>query len=307
MIDDAEIAILIEQVTNDLDLSLSDLLGLFQRRVNIPASQLAILADVDVSAFNKALKSKEGRLLNHEQIETLVNEFVVHSNYDLPRISYDEASLWLMALQSAAAADNNIAAIRKRNRFAEEDQLRQGRRRIVETMRELWTETGGSLPCQSLAPQSGKLTLTWRESPRDLDLYLKISAIEGEIIVSYGQRGNLDSFPWASLNADIRTGFGPEIITIERLLKGKYYGAVHNCSSEVNLGGCEAEIEVAFDSMKRLLRCPSEGNGRWWLIFVLDTATGGIEYVNQITDVPWPDSNPIIGLLERWGPTTGSR
>ena len=71
--------------------------------------------------------------------------------------------------------------------------------------------------------------LTWGARPRDLDANLWLP---GGTRVSFATRGSTTRFPWAQLGADDQGGFGPETITVTRLLPGTYTYAVHNLSNE---------------------------------------------------------------------------
>lgn len=273
---------IIKEVRENLDLSLGDLLNLLRQRVILSNFQLAIIAGVDTGAFNKIVNSREGRLLHHDEIARLVlgldEEKQAFS-------SQDEIKLWLMALQSAATADAQIALMKRYNRVATEAQFRLGRRTLVTTMRQLWVETGGALGVAP--PRENKVVLNWRERPRDLDLYLKIRTDEGVNIISYRNMGSLDSHPFAMLDIDVRNGLGPETITVQKLTKGKYHYAVHNCSNESRLAGSGAT--VTFEYTGQDFKCPEEGNGQWWSVFIFDTTTGNVEIINQIVEVLWDD------------------
>jgi hypothetical protein len=121
MNDNVETTRILKQVRDNLDLTLSDLLNLLQQRVEVSAFQLANIADVDTSAFNKIMRGREGRLLHHDEIENLIEGLTHPTSPNFPQIPKEEADLWRMALQSAAAADNNIASIRRFNQAAGEN------------------------------------------------------------------------------------------------------------------------------------------------------------------------------------------
>lgn len=274
---------IMQEIKENLDLSLGDLLNLLRERVNISNFQLAGIAGMDTAAFNKIVNSREGRLLHHEEIERLIKGL----DEKKPQVfsGADEASLWLMALQSAASADAQVALMKRYNKVATIEQFIYGRRALVKTMRELWIETGGALDMPWR--RENKVTLMWDETPRDLDLHLRISTEEDVNFISYRQMGNLDKHPFAILDVDCRSGFGPETITVQRQIKGKYHYAIHNCSNERQLAGSGATL--TFEYTGQVFKCPTEGNGQWWSVFTVDSATGNIEIINKIMDVPWND------------------
>lgn len=160
MNDNSEIANILGQVKDNYRLTLSDLLKLLQKRVgNRSTFQLAQDALTDPSAFNKVMRGKEGRSLNHEQIDTLILELVEQKLLPLgnPQDSNQESGLWLMALQCAATADVEIARFERRNPNATEEQLIHARLTLIPALRQLWVDTGGVLPA---APQIEKKSLT---------------------------------------------------------------------------------------------------------------------------------------------------
>lgn len=69
------------------------------------------------------------------------------------------------------------------------------------------------------------ITLTWGELPGDLDAHL--FAPDGSHVF-YGDRGSLASAPFANLDVDDTDSFGPEVVTLTRLMVGTYRYAVHN-------------------------------------------------------------------------------
>lgn len=85
--------------------------------------------------------------------------------------------------------------------------------------------------CLSLVTQTGgtRITLTWGQNPNDLDSHL--FAPDGTH-VWYASKGSLSTDPFASLDVDNTTGFGPEVITLGRLMVGTYTYGVHNFSGD---------------------------------------------------------------------------
>ncbi|MBK8975208.1 MAG: hypothetical protein IPM29_04740 [Planctomycetes bacterium] len=82
---------------------------------------------------------------------------------------------------------------------------------------------------QSLAT----ITLTWDAFPRDLDLHVTIppaTAGGARRHMFHAARGALAQQPFAHLDTDDVTSFGPEIVTLAQLLPGTYRIAVHNYS-----------------------------------------------------------------------------
>jgi hypothetical protein len=149
------------------------------------------------------------------------------------------------------------------------------------SLAETVTITAGAATTQStaLSPQLAagdlRIVLTWGASPSDLDSYLWVpSGTE----VSYRATGSLSSAPFAQLDADDTTGFGPETITISQLTSGTYTFSVNA------LGGnfVPAETTVRVYGSSGLLRefAAPPGGGNWWRVFTLNGATGAITTIN---------------------------
>jgi hypothetical protein len=85
-----------------------------------------------------------------------------------------------------------------------------------------------SLPtCLTLGDSAAGITikLTWGEQPLDLDAHL--IAPDGTEVY-FEREGSLSSAPFAALDVDDISSFGPEVITLSRLMVGTYKYAVVN-------------------------------------------------------------------------------
>jgi len=134
----------------------------------------------------------------------------------------------------------------------------------------------------------GEISLTWNDKPLDLDLHLRIEGNRrATSLIQYNELGELDGGPFAQLEKDVQSGFGPELIRISKWLGGKYYCAVHNFSNEIPLAKCGAQVNLRAGGVDRAFLCPSEGEGRWWLVFSLDSETGSMQELNEIVPFPW--------------------
>jgi hypothetical protein len=104
--------------------------------------------------------------------------------------------------------------------------------------------------------------------------------------VYFASRGSATSPPFATLDIDVTSGFGPETITIERLLPGQYTYAVHNFSNEAPLSASGAQVQVFSPTGVVATFSVPAGSGRWWTVFTLDGTTGAITPVNTIGSSP---------------------
>jgi hypothetical protein len=128
--------------------------------------------------------------------------------------------------------------------------------------------------------------LTWEDKPEDLDLHLKIFSPRNTFEISYSEQGTHDEEPWAQLDEDVQSGFGPENIAIKRWFGDKYHCAVRNYSQEPQLAGCNALLKFKCGNVFLELRCPNEGSGLWWDIFILDAKTEELTIINKIVESP---------------------
>jgi len=305
VIDSSDLVLLLEEVQNNVDLSLGELLFRLQERVGLSGFQLAELAGIDPGAFNKIVNGREGRVLHGDQVEALVGQLVEMKlvgpgDYTDPST---EGGLWRMALQAAAAADAQIALFRKRAPAASQRDFLVARREAVAALRNIWKLTSGALP---MAPptQERILTvlpvefcLTWGESPQDLDLHLSINSPDQSWLVFYGERGSLDEAPWAALDVDIRSGLGPEKIVLRRTLEADYHCFVHNCSGETPLTTSHAVLTVSSQQGQTVFNCPENGDGRVWWVFSVYRDSRGFVSVNAISDEMPEGLGPDARLL----------
>jgi len=113
--------------------------------------------------------------------------------------------------------------------------------------------------------------------------------------VYYSRRGSLDACPYAALDVDDTSSFGPETITItQRFLEGTYVYAVHNFSGSPDLTASQARVQV-FDSTGLIATydVPTAGQGRFWHVLTINGQSGAITEVNQLGDnpEPYPDTD----------------
>ena len=127
-----------------------------------------------------------------------------------------------------------------------------------------------------------RIVLSWGESPSDLDSHLWLPQ-EVPYHVYFGRRGQLGECPFAELDTDDTSSFGPETITIGQRVNGDYRYAVFNFSGSPALTTSEAEVQV-FDAsgLVTTFNVPTDGEGRWWHVMDIDGETGAITQVDEI-------------------------
>jgi hypothetical protein len=144
-----------------------------------------------------------------------------------------------------------------------------------------------------------RIVLTWGATPRDLDSHLWVPTTPAITEVYFGNQGSLTAPPFAELDTDDVTGFGPETITIAQLLPGTYTYAVHNFSQDAPITSSGAQVQV-FGSSGSLgtFSIPTSGTGIWWTVFTFNGST--LTPVNTISNTPPLPSavggqTPLIG------------
>ncbi len=117
------------------------------------------------------------------------------------------------------------------------------------------------------------MKLTWGERPSDLDSYLFLPS---GARVSYQGTGSLTAAPFANLDVDDTSSFGPEVVTITRLMVGTYKYAVNNFSGQgsgfIGASGARVELSIPGRSIE-LFTPPGTGEStstEWWQLFELD-------------------------------------
>jgi hypothetical protein len=129
-----------------------------------------------------------------------------------------------------------------------------------------------------------RFVLEWGEYPTDLDSHLWLPIFH-PYHVNYRDKGRLDQFPYAALDLDDTSSYGPETITMKRNYNGSYMYAVYQFSSSGSLTTSGATVEVyQGEQLLRKVRVPTSGSGKWWLVAYVDGRTGGVSYANQILD-----------------------
>lgn len=137
-----------------------------------------------------------------------------------------------------------------------------------------------------LASTEYRIVLTWGENPRDLDSHLWTPPIEGTSYhIAYYSMGDLDSPPYAALDVDDVTSYGPETITITDVYSGTYTYAVKHYAGSGKITTSGAKVEVYDDSGKiRTYEVDPNalcGGVDWyWTVFELDGNSGAITTIN---------------------------
>ncbi len=124
--------------------------------------------------------------------------------------------------------------------------------------------------CLTLPSSNGAtMRLTWGASPSDIDSHLHTP--DGSHVF-YSSKGSLTGAPFASLDVDDVTGFGPEVTTIRRPRVGIYRFYLHNFSQSFTPGMTGSPTRVELNYLGRPVVFsppPGEGNALYWHMFDL--------------------------------------
>ncbi|MBA4396318.1 MAG: hypothetical protein C0394_02855 [Syntrophus sp. (in: bacteria)] len=91
--------------------------------------------------------------------------------------------------------------------------------------------------------------LTWGASPSDLDSHAWIPANGPNPLgyhVYYGNEGNFNSYPYAYLDRDARSGYGPEILSFSQFLAGDTFYSVYNYSDTPGFTSSGATVSILY-------------------------------------------------------------
>ena len=150
----------------------------------------------------------------------------------------------------------------------------------------------------SITPELGsvagmRFVLNWGAQPSDLDSHL-LTPYPGGLFfgpnhVYYGNRGSTNTVPFANLDVDVVSGFGPETMTIVAFTNGTYDYYIHNFGGSLfrgPLAGCGATVKAyTAEGLVATVRVPNAGlpNADYWHVFRIDGATRQISIVNSLS------------------------
>ncbi|MEA1052545.1 PKD domain-containing protein, partial [Lamprobacter modestohalophilus] len=144
-----------------------------------------------------------------------------------------------------------------------------------------------------LATGEVRFVLQWGQNPRDLDSHLITPAIEGQAHhIAYYNRGSSVSPPYAELDVDNVTGYGPETVTLYQRFAGQYHYYVHLYAGTGSLATSDATVRYHDErGLRETITVPQQGTGRYWYVGTVDGATGRLTIVNRIQEfAPAPAS-----------------
>jgi hypothetical protein len=149
----------------------------------------------------------------------------------------------------------------------------------------------------------GQFTLIWGENPHDLDSHLwtpKYGADSTRYHICYYRRGYQGEAPFADLDVDDVTSFGPEHVTIYEPYTGVYTYAIYHYSGSGTLATSNASVSLLKpNGTVQTFNVPTDTTGVgahwWWWVCSIDGTTGTVTSINTLhADPPYPDE--IAGM-----------
>ncbi|MCD4723754.1 MAG: choice-of-anchor J domain-containing protein [Bacteroidales bacterium] len=150
---------------------------------------------------------------------------------------------------------------------------------------------GGTLNLDiSLSPILGddqmRFVLNWGADPSDLDEHLRTPEIEGTSYhVYYANQGSITSAPYAALDHDDVTGYGPETTTIYQFFDGTYHFYIHLYAGTGTITTSGAVVQIYNESgLIYTLQAPTTGTGDYWYVGTVDGASQALNIINTIQE-----------------------
>ncbi|GAA1843452.1 hypothetical protein [Asanoa iriomotensis] len=109
------------------------------------------------------------------------------------------------------------------------------------------------------------IKLEWSDRPTDLDLHVAVGGPPATI-VSYEMPGALDSPPFARLDQDITTGYGPESVSVAR--PSRLLVSVDRFSNDGTFSTSDARVSLRTPKAEVIVRYSPSDNGdeKTWLV-----------------------------------------
>ncbi len=126
------------------------------------------------------------------------------------------------------------------------------------------------------------MKLTWGANPRDLDAHL---VGPNNYHIEFTQKGSLTVSPFARLDVDNTSGFGPEIITVVKFeTPGTYTFSVHHFSGTSTITSSPARVELSLDGVNSVFTPPpgQTTTDKTWNVFELIVDTSFNVTVNTL-------------------------
>ena len=149
-----------------------------------------------------------------------------------------------------------------------------------------------------------RIVLTWGADPSDLDSHLTGPNGANRFHVYYASRGSFTSAPFAGLDLDDLTSYGPETISITQMSPGNYRYSVHdftnrNSASSTALGNSGAVVRVYGAGGQYFAAAVPQGAGNLWTVFEMSGTLANpiFTFRNELSFVSVPSTIPAPPAL----------
>lgn len=133
--------------------------------------------------------------------------------------------------------------------------------------------------------------LTWGENPSDLDTHL---IGPNGYHIWYANQGSLSSAPFASLDVDDTSSYGPEVLTALSFPEaGTYHYSIYHFSGSSTITASPARVELTLNGGTTVFTPPSgQIDERWWNVFDIVVAEDGTMSITRVDT--WSDTEPSL-------------
>ena len=161
---------------------------------------------------------------------------------------------------------------------------------------------------------SAKIKLTWGTNPGDLDSHLTGPQTDTStrFHIYFFNDGSLTTSPFAQLDVDDVTSFGPEIITINRFTPGVYRYSVHHYSGTSTILASPARVELTLNGVTRIFTPPATsttlGTDSVWVVLELTVDSAGGITVTPVNTYTTASTDAVARAIKGSGkpPLVGS-
>ena len=128
---------------------------------------------------------------------------------------------------------------------------------------------------------SAKVKLTWGQDPNDLDSHLTgPDGSGGRFHIYYSEQGSMTAAPFAALDVDDTSSFGPEVTTIAKFATGTYRYSVHHYAGTGTIAASPARVELTLNGATTVYTPPAPGSvsldvDSVWQVFEISVSSGG--------------------------------
>ncbi len=152
-----------------------------------------------------------------------------------------------------------------------------------------------------------RFVLNWGREPADLDLVLLAEHDPGYWQVDYlwvGQGGS-NTPPYVTFDVDARKSFGPETVTLHRVVTGNYWvyvrKFVENARGSLPTSGAAVRVyehdpDADTNRLVGVREVPKEGDGNYWFVCQVDGANRVVRWPNTLVSRPPGPARSLASL-----------